>query len=265
MVWLHEPGSLRRYPNLSLIHSLGHGVELILRDEDLPAVDVARLVDPGIPAAIARWTTRIILSHTQREEEYRDLQTTANWRPMRRRYPESVRVGVLGLGEVGRAVAGMARGVLHPVSGWRATDEPVPGVRVLTGRDGLRELFETSSVVINTLPSTPATRHLVDDELLALLPDGAWFVNVGRGDVVEEGVLLDALDLGIPALAHLDVFEQEPLPADSALWSHPKVRVTPHVSGPTSTRTALPPLVENIHRVLDGLEPNHVVDRDRGY
>ncbi len=265
VVWQHEPGSLQRYPNLSLVHSLGHGVEQILDDPGLPDVQVARLVDPGIPAAIARWTTRIVLSHTQREEEYREHQAAGRWRPMRRRYPESVRVGVLGLGEVGRAVAGMARGVMHPVAGWRATDEPVPGVHVLTGRDGLRDLFETSSVVINTLPSTPDTRHLVDRELLAALPDGAWFVNVGRGDVVSESVLLAALDDGLPALAHLDVFEEEPLPADSELWSHPNVRITPHVSGPTSTRTALPPLVENIHRVLDGLEPNHVVDRARGY
>ena len=115
------------------------------------------------------------------------------------------------------------------------------------------------------LPSTPATRGLLTADLLARLPDRAAFVNVGRGDVVAEPELLAALAAGRPAVAHLDVFETEPLPPDSPLWSHRQVVVTPHVSGPTTIATALDPLVDNLHRALSGETPRWLVDRNRGY
>lgn len=258
-------GPLPDWPGLELVQSLWHGVDALVGNPLVPDVPLARLVDPGIPPAMARFVARVVLEHTQRVDAYADQQAAARWRPLGHLDPGDVTVGVLGLGEVGRAVAGMVRGLLHPVVGWRVRPTAVPGVEVRTGEEGLSEVVAASDVLVNALPSTGATRHLLDAGVLAGLPDGATFVNVGRGDVVDEGVLLAGLDAGRPAVAHLDVFEAEPLPASSPLWAHPRVHVTPHVSGPTRIRSALPNLVANLHRVLDGEDPMWLVDRSVGY
>lgn len=256
---------LARWPNLVLVQALWHGVDALLAEPDLPDVPVARLVDPGIPPAMARFVARVVLAHTQRIDAYESAQAAREWRPLDPLDPSEVTVGVLGLGQVGRAIAAMARGLLHPVVGWRASAEPVPGVDVRVGTDGLGEVVSAADVLVNALPSTPSTRGLLTGELLSRLPDGATFVNVGRGDVVAESVLLEALDVGKPSRSHLDVFATEPLPETSPLWGHPRVRITPHVSGTTSVRTALGNLVSNLHRAIDGGEPEWLVDRTTGY
>lgn len=254
------------WPHLGLIQSLWHGVDALVADPRLPGdVPIARLVDPGVPAAMARFVARIVLDRLQRVDEYADLAARAEWRPLPHRTPADVTVGLLGLGAVGRAIADLVGGLGHPVVGWRSAPEPVAGVDVHTGTDGLATVVERADVLVNTLPSTPATRGLLTAELLARLPDRAAFVNVGRGDVVAEPDLLAGLATGHPAVAHLDVFETEPLPAASPLWTHPRVAVTPHVSGPTTIATALEPLVENLYRVLSGEPPRWLVDRVRGY
>lgn len=214
---------------------------------------------------MARWVTRIVLAHAQRAEEYRALQAGGIWDPLPARHPSDLTIGILGLGEVGRAIGVMLAGLGHPVLGWRSSPTAVPGLEVFVGDDGLLSVVSQSDVLVNVLPSTPGTRHLLTAGLLARLPADAAFVNVGRGDVVADADLLDALDAGHPSIAHLDVFSEEPLPADSPFWSHPAVRLTPHVSGPTSIPTALPGLVDNLHRIVDGEDPSWVVDAATGY
>jgi glyoxylate/hydroxypyruvate reductase A len=258
-------GDLPELPALRLIQSVWHGVDGLVGDPRLPDAPLARLVDPGVPAEMARYVARAILGHCQHEFEHAAAQAEAAWRPVDPLLPAEVTVGILGLGEVGRTIAGMARGLLHPVLGWRSRDEPVPGVEVHTGADGLAHVVSSSDVVVGALPSTSATRHLLGADLLASMPERATFVNVGRGDLVAERVLLDGLDAGRPSFAVLDVVDPEPLPEASPLWRHPRVRVTPHVSGVTRVATALPNLVANLHAVLDGAEPRWLVDRDVGY
>lgn len=261
------PGEpLPDWPRLELVQSLWHGVDALLDDPRLPSgVPLARLVDPGVPAAMARFVARIVLDRLQRVDEYAVLAEHAEWRPLPHLTPSEVTVGLLGLGAVGRAIAEVVGGLGHPVAGWRSTPEPVAGVDVHAGPEGLGEVVGRADVLVNALPSTPATRRLLTADLLAHLPDRAAFVNVGRGDVIAEADLLAGLAAGRPAVAHLDVFETEPLPPDSPLWSHPRVVVTPHVSGPTTIATALDPLVDNLHRVLAGDPPRWLVDRRRGY
>lgn len=254
------------WPHLGLVQSLWHGVDALVGHPLLPPdVPIARLVDPGVPAAMARFVTRIVLDRSQRVDEYAELAARAEWRPLAHLTPSDVTVGLLGLGAVGRAIAEVVGGLGHPVLGWRSVPEPVPGVDVHTAPDGLVAVVERADVLVNTLPSTPATRSLLTADLLARLPDRAAFVNVGRGDVIAEAELLAGLAAGHPAVAHLDVFETEPLPADSPFWTHSQVVVTPHVSGPTTIATALEALVDNLHRALSGEPPRWVVDRERGY
>jgi phosphoglycerate dehydrogenase-like enzyme len=133
--------------------------------------------------------------------------------------------------------------------------------------EGLDEVLRRSDVLVVVLPLTPATRGLIGARELTLLPPGAFLINVGRGAIVQEAALLDALRAGRLAGAALDVFEQEPLPLESPLWDLPQVIITPHVSGTTPRYydRAIPLFCENLRRFLRGEPLLNVVDRERGY
>jgi phosphoglycerate dehydrogenase-like enzyme len=153
------------------------------------------------------------------------------WRPIPGIEIAGSTLGVLGLGSVGEAIAEKAAAWGMTVIGTKAHPAEYDGVAsAVFTPDATIEVFRASDAVISVLPDTPATRGIVTAECLAAL-NGGWFVNVGRGTVVGEQDLLDALDSGALAGAGLDVFDPEPLPASSALWGHPRVVLTSHSAG----------------------------------
>ena len=115
------------------------------------------------------------------------------------------------------------------------------------------------------LPLTRETRGILNAKAFAALPKGAFFINMARGGHVVDADLLAALGSGHLSGAVLDVFNNEPLPADHPYWTHPKVRVTPHIAGATNPRTASPGVIENIKRLRAGQPLIHTVDPKTGY
>jgi phosphoglycerate dehydrogenase-like enzyme len=179
------------------------------------------------------------------------------------------RVGLLGLGGIGAAVArrcaalGMDVGAVRRHAGRRAPR----GVRWVRGPGGLEALARRSEVLVLAAPATGETRGLVDARVLEALPAGAWLINVARGSLVDETALVRALDTGHLAGCALDVFAREPLPAGHVFWTHPRVLVFPHVCGVSERfwerETAL--LVENARRFRAGRRLRNVVNLDLGY
>ena len=151
------------------------------------------------------------------------------------------------------------------VAGWSRTPKEIEGVTCFHGPEGLDQMLARTDILVCLLPLTPATRGILNGELFAKLPRGACLINVGRGGHQVERDLLEALDSGQLREATLDVFEEEPLPADSPLWSHPQVIVTPHIASMTMPETAAKAVGENIKRMEAGLPPLNVVDFERGY
>jgi glyoxylate/hydroxypyruvate reductase A len=196
---------------------------------------------------------------------YLAQQRARKW--LQRRYvrPSARRVGVLGLGEIGREAARMIASVGFPVSGWSATPKRLEGITCLHGRDGLAALARSSDILVCLLPLTPQTRHIVDAEVLGVMPSGAALINAGRGPLVDTGALLAALDGGGLSHAVLDVFDEEPLPADSVLWSHPGVTVMPHVAAVTDPDTASLVVAKNVRGWRRSGRIPDAVDRARGY
>lgn len=177
-------------------------------------------------------------------------------------------VGILGFGGIGREVAQRARGLGMRIVATKRHPEPAPeGVELLAGDDALGQLLEASDYLVVTVPDTPETRGLLSRERLAQLRPGAVLVNVARGSVVDEEALAEALRSGRLRGAGLDVFEREPLPAESPLWELPNVLLTPHVSPVTpgfwQRETEL--MVENIRRYLAGEPLLNSVDKRQGY
>ncbi len=266
-----QPGSLRGLPRLRLIQSLWAGVDRLLADATLPAgVPLARMVDPTMSAAMAETALWATLSLHRGFYAYARRQQQGRWQQHAQRRADEVRVGVLGLGRMGRAVAERLLAQGYAVAAWvrepQRHGEPAPaGVAVFAGDDGLAALRPATDILINLLPLTSATRGLLDARLFAALPAAASLVNLGRGGHLVDADLLDALASGRLRHAVLDVFHTEPLPAGHAFWSHPRVTMLPHAAALTDPRSAAAVAVANLRALRDGRPLAHLVDRQRGY
>lgn len=253
----------RPFTRLRAVLSLWAGVENLIANPTLTQ-PLCRLVDPALTEGMTEWVVGQVLRHHLGLDRY-TARPSPGWvrhvPPLARERP----VGVLGLGELGRASARALAALGFPVRGWSRTPRALPGVHCLHGPKALPEVLAGSHILVALLPHTPATENLLDAERLALLPQSAVLVNAGRGSLVDEPALLAALDRGQLAHATLDVFRQEPLPPDHPFWTHPGVTVSPHVSAATRPESACRRLVENIRRDQAGLGLMHVVERARGY
>lgn len=169
---------------------------------------------------------------------------------------------VLGLGGIGASVAAKLSALGATVIGTSRSGATAPGVSRTVHPDEVAEVLAHVDAVVTTLPGTDATHHLIGRDFLAALRPGATIVNVGRGTVVDEAALLDALDRGIVGFAALDVFEVEPLPEESPLWEHPRVLISPHTAALTDLedRRIAELFAENATRFLDGAPLRNVVD-----
>ncbi|MEO5697273.1 MAG: glyoxylate/hydroxypyruvate reductase A, partial [Burkholderiaceae bacterium] len=226
---------------------------------------LARMVDPSMNAAMAQTALWAVLGLQRRFFEYAAQQRAAVWRQHDASRPDELTVAVLGLGQMGRAVAKALASQGYRVLGWSRTATAVDGVEVHAGADALPRVLARAAIAINLLPLTPATNALFDADMLARMPPGASLVNLARGAHVVEADLLAALDCGHLNHAVLDVFATEPLPPVHQFWSHPAVTVLPHVAAPTDPRSASLIAARNVQAWREGRPPEHLVDRSRGY
>lgn len=250
-----------RFTRARMVQSLWAGVERIVLNPTLTQ-PLCRMVDPGLAQGMVDYCTGWAMrAHLGMDLYAQDsIWRNATVPPLARERA----VTVLGMGELGRAVATALAGLGFRVAGWSQSGRPVPGIKVLPG-PSLTRALERAQILICLLPDTADTRNLLDAERLALLPPGATIINAGRGTLIDDAALLAALDLGRPARAVLDVFRNEPLPADHPFWRHPAVTVTPHVAAETRPDTAAPVVAENLRRAMRGQPPLYLVDRGRGY
>lgn len=267
VVWTaHDMAELRRYPNLRLIVSMGAGVDHLLRPPGPPpGIPVARLVDRMLTSQMGEWVLLNALRFHRQDLEYRALQREETWLELPAPVTAERRIGMLGLGELGTHAAGLLRGLGFPVMGWTRRPKQVAGVETFHGPDGLRAMAARTDILVCLLPLTPETRGIVDAELLARLPRGAFVINGARGGHVVDSALLAALDSGQVAAAALDVFAPEPLPASHAYWQHPRVIMTPHAASITIPESAAPQVVENLRRAREGRPLINLVDFGAGY
>lgn len=266
VVWRYPRGDLKRYPNLRLICSLGAGVDHIVSDDARPAgVPIVRIVDPDLTQGMCEYILLAALRYHRQFPEYAELQHQRRWSKLPPPRIGERRVGVMGIGAIGGAAARWLAYVGFPVAGWSRRPKTLDGVETFHGADGLEKFLARTDILVCVLPLTPDTRGIVNARNLALLPEGAFVVNVARGGHVAAADLIAALDSGHIAGATLDVFEPEPLPSDHRLWAHPKVTITPHIAALTNPETAADQIAENIRRARDGRTLLNVVDPAAGY
>ncbi|MBO9411494.1 MULTISPECIES: glyoxylate/hydroxypyruvate reductase A [unclassified Ruegeria] len=251
------------YTHLKAVLSLWAGVEKIAGNASL-TVPLARMVDHGLTQGMTEWVVGHVLRYHLGIDRHITLQD-GTWTPEAPPLAPERTVCILGLGMLGEASARALKALGFNVTGWSRSPKDIPGVTCLHGDEGLRDALASAEIVVLLLPDTPATENLLNAETLALLPKGARLINPGRGPLIDDDALLDALNTGQIGHATLDVFRVEPLPADHPYWAHPNVTVTPHIASETRPVTAAQVIVENIRRGEAGEPYLHLVDRALGY
>jgi glyoxylate/hydroxypyruvate reductase A len=266
LMWEAPDGMFERLANLKAIFATGAGVDAILRDERVPKhLPLARLVDPSMTSEMSEYVVLQTLRFHRQEPTYTAQQRDRVWKVHPQPHPHTRRVGMMGLGELGRDALNMLKPFGFALAGWSRTPRTVEGVECFAGRDQLDRFLARTDILVNLLPLTADTAGIIDARLLATLPRGAFVINCARGRHLVDADLLAALDSGHVAGAALDVFHEEPLPTDHPYWSHPRVILTPHAAALTNPLTATPQIVDNLRRVQEGRPLVNLVDRGRGY
>ncbi|MBO9353061.1 glyoxylate/hydroxypyruvate reductase A [Bordetella petrii] len=267
LVWEPDAGWLASLPNLKLIISSGAGVDHILADPQRPAhVPIARLVTQETAAEMSEFVLAAGLAITKEFKRFANDQAICRWdTPEVPRMMRDLRVGVMGLGYLGSATATLLARTGFPTAGWSRSMVPLPGVESYAGAQQLPGFLARTDILVCLLPGTEATRGILGTATLAQLPRGAALISVGRGSHLVESDLLAALDSGQLSQAVLDVFDVEPLPAESPLWRHPGVTITPHCAA-TPTRAERARYVADLIRRCEAGEvlPN-LYDPAKGY
>ena len=218
-------------PKLKVISVTSAGVEMLAPFDWVPEGAVL-LNNSGVHAAKGgEYGLMGLLMLANRLPAFVAAQKDRAWRPQAARTLDGGRLTVVGLGAMGGQVAALARRHGMKVTGVRSRPAPNPDCERVVGLDGLDEALRTSDYLVLALPGGAATRRLIDRRRLMLLPEGAGVVNIGRGTVLDQDALCDRLEAGALGGAVLDVFETEPLHADSRVWTTPNLIVTPHVGG----------------------------------
>jgi glyoxylate/hydroxypyruvate reductase A len=256
-------GTFQKLGKAKLVQSLWMGVERLLADPAYPrGVPLARLVDPGMVAAMSETVLAFVLDWHRHLYHYRAHQRASSWKRMEQRMASDRTVGLLGLGELGSDAAKKLLALGFNVAGWSRRPKDIPGVKSFTD---LAAMLSITDALVCLLPLTAETQGILNARTFGAMRRGGCVINLARGAHLVPRDLVAALDSGALGHAYLDVFPAEPLPASDPLWRHPGITVTPHIAALTEPRTALPKVIENIERVRRGEKPLNLVDFHAGY
>ncbi len=252
------------FPALRAVFSLWAGVEKAVSNQSIK-VPLCRMVDTGLTAGMVEWVSGHVLRYHLGMDKH-IVNKDHVWRhdvvpPL----AQDRQVGILGLGALGSACATTLATLGFRVSGWSRSQKQIARVNCHSGDAGLVEILASSEILVLLLPLTAQTENLLDSTKFAQLRPGAFLVNPGRGRLIDDEALLQALQSGQVSHATLDVFRQEPLPAQHPFWHHPKITVTPHVASETRPAMACAALAAQIARWANGQPLLHVADRSAGY
>lgn len=259
-------GEFASFPNLKFVASTSAGVDRLLNDPDFPAdVPIVRSINTQRMATMTAWVCYHVIRHHRHFDQYRENQAAKVWKRLPYPAPDRVGLGVMGLGSLGGTAARALKNFMFDVAGWSRSPKTIDGIETFAGPDQFADFLKRSNIIVSILPETPETDSLLNRETLALLPEGAYIVNCGRGNVIDDDALIEAMDRGHIGGAALDVFKTEPLPADHPYWSHPKVTLTPHYSSNGAARHGAAVIIDNIRRDRARQPLANIVDKDLGY
>lgn len=275
--------ALARYAGQSVLFGNPDMVAAILRD--LPAVDWVQSTWAGVKPLtmidrrdyvltgvkevfgpqISEYVMGYLLAHELRVLERAQQQHMHNWFAQPSGVLQGKRLGVMGTGSIGAHIARTARAFDVEVAGLNSAGVRSPDFDEVFPAAQLHDFLGGLDYLVSTLPQTASTDNLLDDAALARLPSHAYFINVGRGNVVDDRALMNALHSDELGGAALDVFDEEPIPKDSPLWDTPGLLITAHMAAISHPSLIVPIFLENYRRYSNGEPLKFVIDLGKGY
>lgn len=267
LAWKPDDAMFPKLPNLKFVQSTGMGIDHLVECPSIPQdVMIARIIDHDMREQMAEYALYGALKAYRNIQHYNQFQAENLWKMKRRLFKEDLTVGVLGLGELGAYVANALKNYGFNVIGWKnSASQPNSDITYYHGADQLPQFLQQCNILVCLLPLTEATRHILNKDTFALLPEGAYLINPARGGHVNEDDLLTAIQSKQLSGALLDVFQTEPLPADHPFWHEPAIEITPHIAAMTNPITASQQVAENFKLIREGQLPNNLVNLNRGY
>ena len=260
-----KPEIVAQFKNLKWLQSLWAGVEGLTKAFQRSNFEIVRLIDPFLAQTMAEAVLAWALYLHRDMPRYRQQQNEQLW--LQHPYKSAIekQITVLGLGELGQASAELLAKNNFKVAGWSRTKKEIASIETFAGEKALPKAVFNADIIVCLLPFTPETERLVNAELIGKMPKGAAIINFARGGILDTEALVTALNTRHLSHAVLDVFEQEPLPANNPLWQHPNITVLPHISASTNISTATKIVANNInHFVQSGIIPKGI-DKSLGY
>ncbi len=268
--WLPPANVLKSFPNLKLICSLGAGVDAILGDPTLPKdVPIVRVNDDDLTNRMSEYIVLQVLMHHRQQRRFDANQKNIIWDSFATHAASALTVGIMGMGVMGADAAAKLNMMGFKVRGWSRTRKSIIGVDNFAENE-LDAFLSGTDILISLLPATAETEGIINRALIQKLsrqgPFGApIFINAGRGRQQIEDDLLICLNNGELYAATLDVFNKEPLPSTNALWTHPKITLTPHAAADSDPETICRYVHLQIQKFENGEKLQNLVDHDRGY
>ncbi len=266
VLWKQESGVLDGFDQLQAIHSLGAGVDHLIDDPGIPPhLPIARVVDPNLTRDMCRYVVMAVLNFHKNTFQHLDQQRRQQWSGLSVQ-DQDLKIGVMGMGQLGEAVAQSLHQLGFKVVGLANRPKQLSGIPVYaTQNQELTSFLAQVNTLVCVLPLTPATKSILNKELFNHLPPQSYLINVGRGQHLVEEDLIEALEVGKIAGAYLDVLSKEPLPPIHPFWTHPKIILTPHIASVTNQATVALQIAENYKRLISGKQMIHQINRKEGY
>ncbi|MFC2006413.1 D-2-hydroxyacid dehydrogenase, partial [Chloroflexota bacterium] len=270
--WRLPLNILSRAPRLKWVQGVGAGIDLLVGKTGLLHSDVMVSTASGINAiAVAEFTLCLMLMIVKQAPRFISNNKVGCWKPFANSELNGKTVGIVGLGKIGGEIARLARSFRMIVLATKrsATGNKKEGTEVdtLFSTKEITHMLPECDFVILTVPLTPETRGLIAEEELKVMKPTAYLINVARGPIVKQDVLIQALKERWIAGAALDVFEVEPLSEESELWNMPNVIISPHIAGYVGEHytARIQLFCENLRRFLRGDELYNIFDKGKGY
>ncbi|WP_183614305.1 2-hydroxyacid dehydrogenase [Novosphingobium hassiacum] len=263
--WNAPADFIAQFPNLEVLFSVGAGIDQLPLSALPPQVRVVRMVEQGIITGMAEYVAMSCLALHRDLPFFISEQRAERWTYRHTRLASETRVGIMGLGELGKAALQILKPLGFALSGWSRSAHAIDGVTCFAGEAGFDAFLAQADIFVCLLPLTAETRGILCRETFAKMPQGSAVINAGRGGHLIAQDLIDALDSGQLRAAMLDVTDPEPLPQGHAFYTHPAVFLTPHVAAETRHATAGEVLADNVLRLLSGEPLLGEVDRTKGY
>lgn len=263
--WFPDLDQLEKLPALKLVHSMAAGVEHLDLARIATRYKVCRVVDELHQKGMFDYLQWGILYYQRFFDQAFAQKKQQRWRQYPQRAHADVKIGIMGLGQMGAYMARQFAALGYPVAGWSRTPKQIEQVTCYAGDEGFHQFLGQAEILINLLPLTASNQGILSKSLFDRLPDQACIINCGRGQHLVEQDLLNYLDSGRLRGAILDVFVKEPLAENHPLWQHEKVVITPHVASHAPWPVVVNQILENDQRVRHGQALLNQVDTLKGY